>query len=155
MRPFFAYSPSARPLVLLACSGTKLDRPAKAIELYKGVMYTTLAKHQSADAPPNVLILSAEHGFVSPDSVIAPYNRRMTVMRADEMLSDLCRFNTHAAWPREIGKAFLAGGAESRRVMWAMLAALYPEAVPFAGETSGGIGQQRAQLGAFLRAAYR
>ncbi len=154
MRPFFAYSPSARPLILLACSGTKLDRPAKAIELYKGVMYTTLAKHQHADVSPCVLILSAEHGFLSPDSVLAPYNRRMTVARADEMLADLRRFNMHAAWPRESGKAFLAGGVESRRVMWAMVAVLYPEALPFAGETSGGIGQQRAQLGAFLRAGY-
>lgn len=151
MRPFFAYSPSARPLLLLACSGTKLDRPAKALELYKGVMYSTFARHKSAEAPPSVVILSAEHGFLSPDIVIAPYNRRMTVARANEMLAELRQFNVHAAWPREIGKTLLAGGAESRRVMRAMLSVLYPEALPFASETSGGIGQQRAQLGAFLR----
>ncbi|MGO4580936.1 DUF6884 domain-containing protein [Cupriavidus sp. 2TAF22] len=59
-------------MVLLACCETKLDHPAKAIDLYRGVMYTTLAKHAKADAPPSVVILSAEHGFMPPDRIIAP-----------------------------------------------------------------------------------
>jgi hypothetical protein len=130
---------------------TKLDYPAKAIELYKGVMYSTLAKHLRRDAPPSIVILSAEHGFISPERAIAPYNRRMTAARADELISELEGFVAQEVWPSQVGSFFLAGGAEYRRVMRAMLVLLCPEAAAFARETSGSIGQQRAQLGAFLR----
>ena len=37
-RATVARSP-ARPLVLMACSATKLNRPAPAMDLYRGVMY--------------------------------------------------------------------------------------------------------------------
>lgn len=114
-------------------------------------MYSTLAKHLRSDAPPSIVILSAEHGFISPERVIAPYNRRMTAARSDELLSELERFAAVDVWPSQVGSTFLAGGAEYRRVMRAMLVLLCPEAAAFARETSGGIGQQRAQLGAFLR----
>jgi hypothetical protein len=114
-------------------------------------MYSTLAKHLRREAPPSIVILSAEYGFISPEQVIAPYNRRMTAARADELLCELEAFAAQVEWPSQVGSVFLAGGAEYRRVMRAMLALLCPEAAANARETSGGIGQQRAQLGAFLQ----
>lgn len=143
-----------RALLLLACSGTKLDRPAPAIELYRGVMYQTYRAHVRAEAAPHVVILSALHGFVTADDELAPYDLRMTAERADELLAHLrSRTMGRIAWPRDIGPVLLAGGAHYRRVMRAAIAALSdgfgiePASVQ---ETSGGIGMQRAQLGRFL-----
>ena len=144
-----------RALLLLACSGTKLDQPAPAIELYRGVMYQTYRTHVRAEAAPQVVILSALHGFVPAGDELAPYDLRMTAERADDMLAHLrSRTMARVAWPREIGPVLLAGGAQYRRVMRATIEALWngfgtvPASVQ---ETSGGIGEQRAQLGRFLR----
>ncbi|WP_249221394.1 hypothetical protein [Cupriavidus sp. KK10] len=49
-----------------------------------------------------------------------------------------------------VGSVMPAGGAEYRRVMRAPLARRYGPALPVLKETSGGIGMQRSQLGAFL-----
>ncbi|WP_238553153.1 DUF6884 domain-containing protein [Cupriavidus necator] len=135
----------------MACSGTKLDRDARAIDLYRDVMYESYRAHVRSDAAPRVLILSARHGFLQPDTEIAPYDERMTRQRADQMLSDLSRYLRPASWPTRVGTVMLAGGKEYRRVMRAALARRYgPTLPPVLQETSGGIGMQRSQLGAFL-----
>ncbi|WP_020207031.1 hypothetical protein [Cupriavidus sp. WS] len=46
------------PLLLLACSATKLDHAAPAIELYRGVMYETFKVHRCPATPLRVIILS-------------------------------------------------------------------------------------------------
>ncbi len=137
-------------LLLMACSGTKLGRDARAIDLYRGVMYQSYRAHVRSDAAPRVLILSARHGFLQPDSEIAPYVERMTRQRADHMLDDLPRYLRPAAWPTRVGSVLLAGGAEYRRVMRAALTHRYGPTLFAPQETSGGIGMQRSQLGAFL-----
>lgn len=143
-----------RALLLLACSGTKLDRPAPAIELYRGVMYSTYRAHVRADAAPLVVILSALHGFVPAGDELAPYDLRMTAERADDMLARLCsRTMGRVAWPREVGPVLLAGGAQYRRVMRAAIEALatcYGVEPASVQETSGAIGVQRSQLRRFL-----
>ena len=55
-----------------------------------------------------------------------------------------------AAWPTRVGSVMLAGGAQYRRVMRAALARRYGPQLPALQETTGGIGMQRSQLGAFL-----
>lgn len=148
-----------RPLLLLACSGMKLERPAPAMELYRGVMYQTYRTHVRAGAAPRVVILSALHGFVSADTVLEPYDQRMTPARADQLLAELgTRYMLNGgAWPAELGQVFLAGGQEYRRVMRAALCwlgdckGIMPTSV---AETSGPIGVQRAQLGRFLDALH-
>jgi cytoplasmic iron level regulating protein YaaA (DUF328/UPF0246 family) len=59
---------------LVACAKTKLDRPAPARELYTSPLFRgSLAyAEQRCD---RVFILSAKHGLVSPDEVIAPCDR--------------------------------------------------------------------------------
>lgn len=141
---------SAPALLLLACSGTKLDRPAPAIDLYQGVMYESYRAHVRGGAAPNVLILSARHGFLSPDTEIAPYDERMTPQRADQMLADLPTYLRVTAWPAHVDNVMLAGGKEYRRVMRAAVARQYHAELPAMRETTGGIGMQRSQLGAFL-----
>ncbi|WP_249221395.1 DUF6884 domain-containing protein [Cupriavidus sp. KK10] len=75
-------------LLLMACSGSKLDQNASSIDLYRGVMYQSYRAHLRSDAAPHALILSARHGFLQPDTEIDPYDLRMTRQRANQMVAD-------------------------------------------------------------------
>jgi hypothetical protein len=66
------------PLVIVPCGGRKLSAPAPAGQLYTGSYH--LACRRAAAAltdPPRILILSALHGLLPLDRVIAPYDLRM------------------------------------------------------------------------------
>lgn len=66
--------------MVIPCSGAKLDRPAKARELYVGSMFASSLKAalaSVADAGGEVLILSALHGLVRLDDELAPYEQRI------------------------------------------------------------------------------
>ncbi|CAE6843568.1 DUF6884 domain-containing protein [Paraburkholderia aspalathi] len=142
-------------LIIMACSATKLERPARAFDLYQGVMYSTFRANVSRVARPEVMILSARHGFVCADTVIAPYEQRMTAERANAMLSDLPSYLCEG-WPAQARNVLLVGGKEYRRVMRAAVSHLSRTgrvaSDASVDETSGGIGYQRSQLGAYLRA---
>ena len=101
------------------------------------------------------MILSAKHGFLPADQVIEPYEQRMSDARADEMLAELPDFDA-IEWPAGVRSIFLAGGKTYRRVMRAAIErrielGLLDRDLSIV-ETHGGIGYQRAQLGAYLRA---
>jgi hypothetical protein len=140
-------------LIIMACSATKASTAAPAIDLYKGVMYSTFRANAPATRPA-VVILSAKHGFIDADRAIDPYEQRMTEARADEMLAELPDFDA-IAWPAGVRSIFLAGGKTYRRVMRAAIErrielGLLDRDVTIK-QTAGGIGYQRAQLGAYLR----
>ncbi|MBK5052923.1 hypothetical protein IQ289_31560 [Burkholderia sp. R-70006] len=144
-----------RPVLLMACSAAKLDRAAPAIELYRGVMFGSYSAHVRRQAQPVVLILSALHGFVAADTLLEPYEQKMSRDRAEEMLAQLPRYMSDVIWPTDAREVFLAGGMQYRRVMRAAIARLMTDgkmdaSLPIA-ETSGGIGFQRSQLGRYLR----
>lgn len=140
-------------LVIMACSATKAATPAPALDLYRGVMYSTFRANAPATRPA-VIILSAKHGFITAEQVVDPYEQRMTEARADDMLAELPAFDT-IAWPADVRAVMLAGGKSYRRVMRAAIErrmCLGSIAADVAiTETAGGIGYQRAQLGAYLR----
>jgi hypothetical protein len=137
----------------MACSATKASTAAPALDLYRGVMYSTF-RTNAPTTRPAVLILSAKHGFIEADRVIDPYEQRMTEARADEMLADLPAFDS-VAWPRDTKTIMLVGGKTYRRVMRAAIARRMRlgsiDTHVTLRETAGGIGYQRAQLGAYLR----
>jgi hypothetical protein len=142
-----------KPLIIMACSATKDTKPAPAFELYQGVMYSTFRANEPA-VRPAVVILSAKHGFIAADQHIAPYEQRMTDARADEMVDELPDFDS-IEWPSDVSAIFLAGGKTYQRVMRAAIErrielGLLPRDVTIE-RTAGGIGYQRAQLGAYLR----
>lgn len=145
---------TAPALLLMACSATKLTHAAPALDLYRGVMYGTFRANVQAAARPHVVILSALHGFVASDSVIEPYEQRMTLARAESILASVDDF-MRLDWPSAINEVMLAGGADYRRVMRAAVTRLFARgalsAAATVSETSGGIGYQRQQLGEFLR----
>jgi hypothetical protein len=140
-------------LIVMSCSATKAATPSPAFELYQGVMYSTFRANEPATRPA-VVILSAKHGFIAADQVVEPYEQRMTNARADEMLGELPDFDA-IEWPSDVRAIFLAGGKTYQRVMRAAIErrvelGLLSRDVTIE-RTAGGIGYQRAQLGAYLR----
>lgn len=78
------------PLLILACSATKADygREVFALDLYDGPAFRML-RARTPYVPGwrfhRVLILSAQHGLISPWKLLSPYDRRMDPVRAAEL----------------------------------------------------------------------
>lgn len=144
-------------LVIMACSAMKRTSPARADELYTGVMWQTLRAHRQA--PLSLLILSAKHGLLPPDQVVAPYDQLMTPHRAQQLR---LRVEVHAEMlaavlrQRRITEVVLVGGKLYRSVLEPLLRRVHARGLLLPGtrvvRPAGGIGQQRAQLGVLLRA---
>ena len=147
--------PAKNRLVLMPCCDTKGPTKAPAMELYKGIFFQTFAGNVQDGAEPNVVILSAKHGFISPTAEIEPYDQVMDKARADEMLANLQAQMKGGDFPKNIKDVLIVGGKEYQRVMRAAIAALQDEGIisqdATINATSGGIGEQRKQLGEYLR----
>lgn len=65
------------PILILACSGSKLDHEAPAIHIYQGTLFKRGKAYAEKHQLP-VLILSAKYGFIQPSLVLPPYNQRFT-----------------------------------------------------------------------------
>lgn len=128
-------------VVLVACVGKKLGRPAPAAELYQSPWFRK-ARRYAERVGERWWILSTEHGLVAPDAVIAPYDvtlRRMPIQArrgwAQRVLDEL----TPLAAPGRDEIVILAGRAY-RETLAVELAGLgYTVNVPLAGL---GIGRQ-------------
>lgn len=70
-----------RRVGLVGCSALKLDRPAAARTLYRSPLFRAAARHaeRTCDA---WFVLSARHGLVAPDQVVAPYDLRLADLPA-------------------------------------------------------------------------
>lgn len=144
-------------LLLMPCSGMKLAHAAPAGEIYTGVMWQTL--RANGPTPACMAILSAKHGILLPTDVIEPYELRIDEQRAQEFLAQI---ETHVRSVRtaigamRVSDVFIAGGKLYRDVGLDIVDRLKAEGVIEASAsvdfTRGGIGAQRAQLGAYLRA---
>src|SRR5688572_8204855 len=66
----------AAGLVVIACSARKLDLAAPARALYTGDLFRASVTWAESWHQPWV-VLSAAHGIISPDRVVAPYNARL------------------------------------------------------------------------------
>lgn len=67
-------------LHVVPCGAAKLDRPAPAAQLYSSAHFqlTLAAARAAAGDDAGVRILSAQHGLVALDDVLAPYDVTMT-----------------------------------------------------------------------------
>jgi hypothetical protein len=145
---------NARPLLLIACSGAKLEGRHKAIDLYKGVMFDVLRKWMPTEGVrPDVWIISAEHGLVHGDTMLDSYERPMNKDRQRELIDK--GLDVDAFKGKDFNQVFIAGGD-----LYRGLAQTYVERLRQAGfigqnadvqTVSGGIGEQRGQLGEYLR----
>ncbi len=59
--------------VLVGCGATKREDACEARDLYTGPLFTASRRYAEASGLP-WLILSAKHGIIRPDRVIAPYD---------------------------------------------------------------------------------
>ena len=66
-----------RDLVLVGCVKTKLDHPAPAQDLYTSPLFRKERAYAEACGVP-WFILSAEHGLVRPNTVLEPYDLRLS-----------------------------------------------------------------------------
>ena len=64
---------------LVSCVGQKRNAPSKAKDLYTSDWFRKARAHVERQSSP-WFILSAEHGLVDPESVIAPYEKTLNEM---------------------------------------------------------------------------
>ena len=75
--------PTLRRVGLVACSKSKRTEAALAQDLYQGHLFR-LARQVAERDCDQWGILSAEHGLVLPGQVLAPYEKTLQHMRAQE-----------------------------------------------------------------------
>ena len=75
-----------RPIILVACCGLKLDRPAPAADLYTSDLFRKSRAYAERFGHA-WYILSAKHGILSPDKVISPYDDTLRGKSARERAS--------------------------------------------------------------------
>ena len=131
-------------LVVVPCGGRKLSAAAPAGELYVGSYHRACRRAAAALAPRRTLILSARHGLVDLDQVLAPYDTTFSdpdAVTADHVADQADQLGLRAA----PGVVLLAG----RRYVAATRLA-WPHALdPLAGSRS--MGEQLARLAAISR----
>ncbi|MBY8868695.1 DUF6884 domain-containing protein [Streptomyces sennicomposti] len=130
---------AAGPVVVIPCSGPKLDHAAEAGKLYTGPLHTHARR--TADALTahggTVLVLSALHGFLPLDQVIEPYDH--TWKDPGSITVEELRAQADKMGLADADVVLLTPGQYTQRA-----AAVWPQArTPLAHL---GIGQQRGRL---------
>lgn len=130
------------PTIVIGCGATKLTYRAPARLLYTGLLFTMARRAAETDGRPWV-VLSGLHGFLTPDEVVAPYDRAVTTTADHDHLVQAIQTTAHKvtqpleAWcPPKYIAAMLAAG-------------MHVTATPLAGLD---VGYQRQWLGAHTRA---
>lgn len=97
-------------VILIACSGSKLDHPAPAKELYTGELFKKSKAYAEQTGRP-YFILSACHGLVKPNQEIAPYNFTLKKQRQREREGWATRVASSIVWEVPAGSTItiLAG----------------------------------------------
>lgn len=130
------------PLHLVACVKAKATSPSQAANLYRSPWFRKARAYVEAQGAP-WYILSALHGLVAPDEVIAPYEQTLITMPAADRRAWGERVVTQLVARGHTGTApiVLLAGARYRQPLASWLG---PRViVPMAGL---GIGRQLAWL---------
>lgn len=144
-------------LIAMACSATKRrDRPyLPAIDRYDGPMWKTLRSAlEGISNRPEIWVLSARFGFIPASSEIPDYDCEMTESLAARIaVGPAYEGQIFAHHVESADKVLFAGGQLYRNTMhraWDRNSkkTMYHKVT----ETVGGIGEQRAQLRAWINA---
>jgi hypothetical protein len=167
-------------LIIMSCSGRKRSVPDQlpALLRYDGVAYRTIwsylarrtvkpramlasvrdgfAPHQMAAVQEwcglDVLILSAEFGFITATTPIPMYDRRMTPQRAQELRANTSTFLVEWLTARRYERTLVMLGSAYRAALDLVLVLQQPPAaLGVVTVTTGGIGVQLGQLARWLR----
>lgn len=93
---------------LVSCGASKLDRPAPAAELYTSSLFRLSLEHARATCE-TIYVLSALHGLLPIDEVIAPYDRRLGGKKDREAWARRVASNIAAKHPKSEPITILAG----------------------------------------------
>jgi hypothetical protein len=165
-------------LIIMSCSSRKCSVPDQlpALLRYDGVAYRTLwsylaprtvkpwamlaserdgfAPHQVAAVQEwcglDVLILSAEFGFITATTPIPMYDRRMTPQRAQELRANTSTFLVEWLTARRYERTLIMLGSAYRAAL-DLDFQQPPAAFGLMTPTTGGIGTQLGQLARWLR----
>ncbi|MGB4911631.1 MAG: DUF6884 domain-containing protein [Candidatus Dechloromonas phosphoritropha] len=128
----------AKKVALVSCVKSKREVPSPACDLYASQLFQGMRRYaeQNADA---WFILSAEHGVLSPDEVIAPYEKTLNKM------GKAARSQWSARVVRQLSETLVAGTAviilAGKRYRDGIIPALIKEGyeveVPLAGLSFG------------------
>ena len=148
---YLASQPTSQPWVIIPCSGSKLDRPAPADELYTGSMFKlTLRAALSITSPERVRVLSGLYGLVSLYAKIGPYEQRIDQpggITASRVRQQLSAASITGPIVSLLPKPYLRVLTIAHTGTPADLVNLY--------EGCRGIGDQRAALAYLIRASAR
>ena len=99
-----------RQLFLVACVAKKQSKASPARDLYISPWFCRARAYAEASGAP-WLVLSAEHGLLEPDSIVAPYERTLNRMRVPERKRwaghVLCQLRPHL---KDVDQVVLLGG---------------------------------------------
>lgn len=163
--------PPQDTLIFMTCGQEKQEGGFfKAIELYTGSFFKTLRANLPKEGPrPKVIILSAEHGIISSNTRIEPYERRLDAGKIDELIGNDRRITESARRTAgafnnvsdrgqdfsDIKNILLVGGADYQRVMKEIIARLKNEGTINADvgvmATKGDQGYQLGQLKDYIQ----
>jgi hypothetical protein len=131
------------PIHLVACCATKLDRPARAADLYRSDWFTKARDYVTATGT-RWFILSAAHGLVRPAQRLAPYDATLAALTPAQRqmwAEQVTRQLRAAIDPRHSGDIVFLAGAEYRDHLLPIAGGR--ARVPMAGMV---IGEQKAWL---------
>src|SRR5699024_5048348 len=74
-----------KTVVLIACSSRKLDRSARARDLYQGTLFRASLDWAESQKPDEICILSAKYGLVDLEQVIEPYDLTLNALPIDRV----------------------------------------------------------------------
>ncbi len=74
----------AKQIVLIPCGSKKLALSAKAKDLYTGELFKRNLEYAYKLKPYTIYILSAKHGLLALEQVIAPYEKTLNKMPISE-----------------------------------------------------------------------
>lgn len=134
-------------LVVISCGSKKLEHAAPAAELYTGHLFRSqLAWARSVVPDAAIRILSARHGLVRLDTVLAPYDTRLG--HPDSISRDGVQVQAIEERLVHVGEVIVVGGRDYVR----LAREVWPDALSFTEEAGG-----CTSLGAFrgrLRACH-
>lgn len=81
-----SHATSARPVVLVACCGSKLPHAAPAQDLYVSDLFRKSRAYAEAFGCA-WYVLSAKHGLLLPGQVVAPYDLTLNRMTRPELMA--------------------------------------------------------------------
>lgn len=74
-----------KKIILISCVSKKLDKKAKAKDLYVSSLFKKNLKYAETLKPDLIFILSAKYGLLSLDKEISPYDLTLNSMTQDEI----------------------------------------------------------------------